>query len=84
MLKDFELAARRFEEIKQAGLLGSAVSLAAKPLVAAGKWIASNPLKSLGAALTGGQVLGDAKTMAKSVSSTPVIPHGTFRAGPTF
>lgn len=80
MLKDFELAARRFIEIKQAGLL----SLAAKPALAAAKWVAFNPLKTLGAAFTAGEVGGGVASMAKKVTNTPVTAPGTFRAGPTF
>lgn len=79
MMKDFELAAKRHAQIKEAGV----ASLAAKPLVAAAKWTASNPMKALGAAFTGAEIMGGAKRLSNSVRNTPVTGPGTFFAGPT-
>lgn len=77
MLKDFDLAAKRHEEIQKEAF----AALAAKPLAAAAKWVASNPLKSIGAGLTAMEIGQGAKKLSDSVSKTPVTAPGTFFAG---
>ena len=77
MLKDFDLAAKRHEEIQKEAF----AALAAKPLAAAAKWVVSNPLKSIGAGLTAMEIGQGAKRLSNSVSKTPVTPPGTFFAG---
>lgn len=77
MLKDFDLAAKRHQEIQKEAF----AALAAKPLAAAAKWVVSNPMKSLGAGLTAMEIGQGAKQLAGSVRKTPTTPPGSFFAG---
>lgn len=80
MMRDFELAAKRHEDIQKVAVLG----LLAKPMMAAGSWALKNPLKTLGLALTGSDIVSGGKRLAKTVRDTHTTPPSTFRVGPTF
>lgn len=80
MLKDFELAAKRHEEIQKVAF----ASMVAKPLLAAAKWAVKNPLKALGGAATGLSLATDTKDFTNAVRGASSVVPRAFKAGPTF
>lgn len=75
VLKDFETASQRHEEITKEAFIGAM----AKPFISAAKWAIKKPWTALGAIGTASELAIGAKDLSKSVAdyAAPVIRNST-------
>ena len=89
MLKDFELAAERFRQIKTAALdkkAGFLLNMGIKAIKGIGGMIARNPVKSLEAGMAGQQTYQTAKNTDRAItgarSSAEALANAQQSVGP--